>query len=228
MDIDESYRLIQLLYNKSQSGNILPADYNNAAAICQISLVNDLLGNEAQYQPGMPIPKTGFSINQKNREELRPIITPFSTIAVASGLAAYPEDYLYYDTMTTTGGLLIKEATPDEIAILNQSQIKPPSTTYPSFVLHSDGMRIYPTSITSMKLSYVRTPITPIWNYTTVNNEPVYAATGGEIGDGNSHDFELSPLTHIRICMKIAQYFGMNLSMAEVTQYAMAAEAQGQ
>ncbi len=228
MDIDQAYRLIQLLYNKEQGGNITPAQFNVAAEVCQISLVNDLLGNEAEYQPGMPIPKTGFSINQKNREELRPIITPFSTIAVASGLAAYPADYLYYDTMTTTGGLLITEATPDEIAILNQSQIKPPSTSYPNFVLHSDGLRIYPTSITSMKLSYVRTPIVPVWNFTTVNNEPVYAATGGEIGDGDSHNFELSPLTHIRICMKIAQYFGVNLSMAQVTLYAMAAEAQGQ
>jgi len=57
---------------------------------------------------------------------------------------------------------------------------------------------------------------------------PVYAATGGVIGDGISHDWELQELTHLRIVMKIAQYFGINLDMATLTQYAMAAEAQGQ
>ncbi len=221
MTINKAYIVLQLLYNKSQSGNIAPAQFNVAAEVCQISMLNELLGNEAEYQPGMPIPKTGYSINQKNREELRNLIKPLQTIAVTAGLMAYPADYVYYDSMTTTGGILITEATPDEIAILNQSQIKPPSLTYPKMTLYSDGIRIAPSSITSVKLTYVRQPATPVWAYTNVNNEPVYDA-------GSSVDWELSELTHLRILMKMAQYFGLNLSMGELTQYAMAAEAQGQ
>lgn len=228
MTIDKAYRTLATAYNKNQQGNLTPAQANLAFDIYQTSILNDLLGNEQQYQPGMPIPKTGFSINQKNREELRPITKAFQTLAVTAGLVTYPTDYVYYDTMTTVAGLLITEATPDEIAILNQSQIKPPSATYPRFTLFEDGIRIYPSSLTSIKLSYVRKPVTPVWNYTIVNNEPVYAATGGVIGDGVSHNWELSELVHLRILFRCAQLFGLNLSMPELTQYALAAEAQGQ
>ncbi len=229
MTIDQAFQTARLIYNKSAGGgNLSPAQFNLAAHVYQISILNDLLGNEQQYQPGMPVPKTGFSINQKNREELRPITKAFQTLTVTAGLAAYPSDYIYYDTMTTVAGLLIPEATPDEVAILNQSQIKPPSAQYPKFSLFEDGIRIYPNSLPQIKLSYVRQPVTPVWNYTLVNNEPVYAATGGIIGDGNSHNWELSELVHLRILMRVLQAFGLNLSLADVTQYAMTAEAQGQ
>lgn len=227
MTISQAYSLLQLIYSKSQSGNITPAQWNNAADICQISMINELLGNEAEYRPGMPVPQTGFSINQKNRQELQSILKPLTTIPVTAGLMAWPSDCLYYNALTTAGGVLIKECTADEVAILNQSQICPPSLSEPNFVLASDGALVYPSTIVSVKLTYVRKPITPVWNYTVVNNVPVYAATGGVIGDGVSHDWELSELVHYRICWKIAQIFGLNLSIGELVQFSTQLEQSG-
>lgn len=221
MTIDQAYNLLQLVYNKAQGGNITPAQWNNAADICQISMINELLGNEGEYRPGMPVPQTGFSINQKNRQELQPIIKPLTTIAVSSGLMAWPEDCLYYNALTTSGGVLIKERTADEIAILNQSQICPPSLSEPNFCLASDGALIYPSSITSVKLTYVRKPVTPVWGYTIVNNVPVYDA-------GTSQDWEVGELVHYRICWKIAVLFGLNLSVGDLVSASEQLQQSGQ
>jgi len=120
----------------------------------------------------------------------------------------------------TAAGYIILETTQDQIEILNKSVITPPSTVFPKFVMHSDGFYIYPTTITSMKLSYLRMPATPIWAYTISNNTEVYDA-------GNSQDFETAPTTHLEIVMLILQMAGVSINMLQVTQFAAAMEAQG-
>lgn len=220
MTIDQAIRLIRFILNKDQNGNIKGAEFNLIAPIAQMSVLNDRIGNIKKYQPGAPIPNVGFNVSQKAREEIRPLMVLPTTTAVTAGVAAYPNNYIYYDTLMTAAGKLIKEATEDEIVELNNSSIMPPSTMFPKFVMHSNGFNIYPTSIASIKLSYVRKPLTPEWAYTISNNEEVYDA-------GNSQDFELSETTHLEIVSIILQMSGVNLNMLQVTQYAQAMEAQG-
>lgn len=220
MNINQAIELVRFILNKDQNGNITGDNFNLMAPVAQMSVLQDRLGNIKKYQPGNPVANYGFSVSQKAREEIMPLMVKPTTTAVVAGLAAYPGDYLYYNTLATAAGKLIAEATEDEIIELNNSAITPPSTMFPKFVMHSDGFHIYPTSITSIKLSYIRKPEIPIWAYTISNNQEVYDA-------GNSQDFELSETTHLEIVMQILQMSGVNLNMLQVTQYAQAMEAQG-
>jgi len=219
MNINEAIKLVRFILNKDQNGNIKGDDFNLMAPIAQLSVLNDRIGNIKKYQISNP-PPYGFSVSQKAREELMPLMTPPTTTAVTAGIAAYPGDYIYYNNLSTTGGKLIKEVTEDEIIELNNSVNTPPTVGFPKFVMHSDGFHIYPTSIASIKLSWLRKPETPIWAYTISNNEEMYDA-------GNSQDFELAETTHLEIVMQILQMSGVNLNMLQVTQYAQAMEAQG-
>lgn len=186
----------------------------------QTSFINDRLGNVKKYAPHDPTPNYGFGLNQKIREELRPLLVKPTLTAVTAGVATIPADYLYYDTIAVSGKQAL-EATEDEILELNNSLIKPPSTTYPKFVLHENGINMYPTSITAMHLSYLRKPATPVWGYTTVNDEPVY-------NSGTSKDWETASTTHLEICNLILSAIGVHLGMGEVTQYAESMQAKGQ
>lgn len=217
---------MQFCYNKSQQGYITPDQFNNLAPICQMSLINDRIGNVKKYRPGYPVPAVGFGITQKSREELRPLLKPPTVTAAPSAIMPVPTDYLYYDTVSI-GGRQAQECTEDEILELNSSLIKPPTLLYPKFVMHSNGFNFYPTTITTVNLSYLRKPVTPVWNYTLVNDTPVYAATGGIVGDGISHDFEVSETAHFEICAKILQAVGLNLSLGEIVQWSEMAEQQG-
>lgn len=222
MDINRAYIFVQFCANKSQNGNITPDQFNALAPVMQISVISDLIGNEKEYKPHDPTPRYGYNINDKVRADLLEIMVSPTTTAVAAGIAPYPADLLYLDTsITTTNGVIMHEVTSDEVAILNNSQIKPPTVQYPFYVTYSDGIYVYPSSIASIKLSYVRKPIDPKWNYTIVNEVPVYSASG-------SQDFELNEMVHLRICSKILAAVGVNLSMADLTAYAVAMEASGQ
>lgn len=218
MNINEAIKLVRFILNKDQNGNIRGDDFNLMAPIAQMSVLNDRIGNIKKYQISNP-PPYGFSVSQKAREELMPLMVKPTTTAVTAGLATYPADYIYYNTLSA-GGYLIKEATEDEILELNNSANTPPSVRFPKFVMHSDGFYIYPATITSIKVSWLRKPLTPIWAYTIVNNEEVYDS-------GNSQDFELAETTHLEIVMQILSMSGVNLNMLQVTQYAQAMEAQG-
>lgn len=219
MTIDAAYQLVNLVINKRQQGYITPDQFNNVAPTMQLSLINDRIGNAKKYRPGYPIPAVGFGLNQKTREELRPLLIKPTATAVTAGVATIPADYLYYDTVTA-GGYNVQEVQDDELAELNNSLIKPPTTRFPKMTIHSNGINIFPTSITTINLSYLRKPVTPVWGYTTVNDEPVYNA-------GTSQDFETSSTTHLEICNMILSTFGMSLNLSELVQYAEMGVQQG-
>lgn len=219
MTIDQAYKFIQFVYNKAQTGYIEPSQFNMLAPIMQMSLINDRLGNVKKYRSPNQSPPYGFNSSQKIREELKGIMVKPTTIAISSGKFNYPADYLYYDTISA-GDKLVQEVTEDQIVELNNSLIRPPSATYPKCVLHQEGIFVYPTSITSIKLAYVRKPDDPTWGYTIVNDEPVYDA-------GSSTDFEVGETAQLEVCMMILSAVGVNLSMAEVVQYAEQQKAQG-
>lgn len=216
MTIDEAYRLVQFIFNKEQNGNITPSQFNLIAERGQIAFINSRLSKE--YDPKGNL--HGWQSDQIVRRELSSILKLNETTGVAAGIAAYPDDYIDYDSMTTSDGYLITEATPDEIAILNKSLIDPPILTDAKFVQGQDGLHIYPDSITSIELNYVRTPEPPVWGYSVMSGIPVYAA-------GSSQDFELPDITHLEILMFALQFIGINLSLPEVTQYAMNKEQEG-
>lgn len=221
MTIDECYRIVQLVCNKTQSGNITPTDFNNAAVISQISILSQTLGNPQEYQPGHPVSRYGLGLNQRIMEDIRQILKPSTTLIFTNGIATYPSDCLYmFDMGLTFDDVMIKPVELDEWRILNKSVIKPPSMQQPVYYVVGNNIYVLPITITSTVISYVRTPLPPKWNYTVVNSVPVYSSSG-------SQDFELGPLLQLRIITRMLGFFGINLNLPEVTKLASALEAQG-
>lgn len=221
MTIDEAYRFVQFIYNKSQNGNIKPADFNTLALIAQMSVINEMIGNEQEYQPGRPVPRYGFGLSQKIQEDLRPIIITPTTLTFSSGVAIYPINSLYlFDLSENSSGAEIRPCEVDEGRILSGSVIKPPIVGNAKYFVLGASMYVLPSTIIDTRVTYVRRPLAPLWNFDYQNSVPVFQPTG-------SQDFELGELLHLRICLKILQAVGINLDLAQVTQAAMAMEAQG-
>lgn len=228
MTIAEAFSFVQYVANKNQNGNITPDQFNLLAPITQMSVINDRLGNVKKYKSHDPVPPYGYGISQKGREELRSITNAFVNLTLtATSKYTYPVDSLYIDHISVAG----RTARPvgiDEYQILStDSVIKAPSAEYPVYCPMGDSIYIYPAPGSTPLCTYIRKPITPIWNYTIVSGIAVYAATGGVVGDGNSHAFELSETTHFEICMRILSAVGINLSMESITQYAELQEQKG-
>ena len=117
MTIDQAKKFLDYVMNKKQNNYLSGDDFNFLAPIAQMSVLNDRLGNVKKYLPGAPVPPYGFSINQKSREELRPLMKKPTVTAVAAGVASYPADYLYYDAIDVNGGNFTRAMPPISAAI---------------------------------------------------------------------------------------------------------------
>lgn len=221
MTIDESYRLIQFIANKNQRGSIKPADFNMLAPIAQMSVINDRIGNVKKYNPHDPVPEYGWGMNEKTREELRGILNPPLDIPLTIGVGNIPTNFLYVDSIHVIAtGKIVQVVPQEEFRVLANSIIKPPSADYPFCTLNTSTISVNPTSIVSVRMSYLKTPTTPVWIFTETAGEPVFVPTG-------SVNFELSPLVHFEICAKILQMIGVNLGDGDVTAFAQLAEKEG-
>lgn len=208
------------MVNKTQNGNLKPSDFNRVAPVAQLSLVNQLLSNEQEFTPGRPLSRYGFLVDQKIAEDLRPIIKIPTAFVFSAGVATYPADGLYIFNLGLSDNTIIKPVEWDEFQILSKSVIKPPIASAPMYYVLGNNIYIGPTSITNTLISYVRKPLTPVWNYSIINQIAVYNPVG-------SQDFEVGELLHFRIVQKILELSGVNLNLPQVTAFASALEAQG-
>lgn len=220
MTIDDAFRLVNFIINAEQQGKITPTNFNTLAPVMQLSVIDDRIGNlkkKNQY---------GWGFNQKVRDELWPLLKEV-TIPQAAGRFALPADYLYVDKVNEVDGSLITPAESDEMQILIKSQVKPPITGHAKYSIYAAGMQVSPSTISSIQVSYLRLPNTPIWNYTESFDRATYAVTGGIIGAGNSQDFEVSPLAQFEICAKILAACGCNLNLDRIIGYSELQETKG-
>jgi len=220
MTIDRAYQILQLLFNKQQNGNIAPSQFNAAAPVAQMSVINKILGNEQEYTPGHPVARYGIGLTQKIMEDLGQLISTPQSLSFSSGIATYPTSSLYLYTMVDAQGYIIKPVQHDEAVILNQSVIKPPIVNKAIYYVLGTSIYILPSSITTANVSYVKIPTDPYWNYTITNNSPVYNSSG-------SQDFSVGPMLQLRVILVMAQMFGLNLNLADVVQVSQALEHQG-
>lgn len=218
MTIDQAYQFCLYVANKEQRGSFTPDQFNIVAPIMQMSVVNDRLGNLKKYRPHDPIPNYGPQVSQKSGEELRHIYK-ITNPSILNGKIGYPTDSIYLMSITSNGKTIDICSGLDEFNILNNSVIKPPTTSAPICAISGSSIFILPANTSGIELQYIRRPLTPIWAYTGTTT-PVYDPV-------NSTDFELLDTTHLEICAKILQAVGVNLDSNTLLAYAKNEEVQG-
>ena len=107
--------------------------------------------------------------------------------------------------------------------MLLDSMLTAPTTKYPSYIIESDIITVYPDTIngaSSLKCSYFRLPKDPKWTYINLpNGEPAF-----DQSQPDYQDFELPFEDEYKLVMKILQYCGMSIREIQVAQYAIQQE----
>ena len=105
---------------------------------------------------------------------------------------------------------------PNELFELNLSPITKPSTTFPVYKYKDRQIYVYPTTInTDISCTYLRKPLSPLWNFTAVapSFQYVYDA-------GGSVNFELHPVEQTEVILRILMYAGVIVKDAQLIQSA--------
>ena len=133
----------------------------------------------------------------------------------------YPKQFYRLGQIVYAAGALptqeLQRIDRGELYHLLSSNLTSPTTTYPIYIYEQNKLTIYPDTITSgINVSYIRKPITPVWNFTLgVSNQYVYSTS-------TSFDFELHPAEQTELILKILLYAGVVIKDPEIIQVAAA------
>lgn len=227
MTIDEAKQYIYGQARKNQVGNITVAQLNIYFKRAQLEIVNDLMGNIEEYQPGRPVPKKAFEMTSIISDDLATLIKSSDITQVSGGVVTKPTDYMYFvnmeadyftnpETCDDSGyqsWVQVDFVTHGEKAARMNSQINYPDAYTPIAVNYNGTFQVYPDATQKVRLTYMRKPLDPVWGYTITNSAPVY-------NSGSSQDFELPEPVHTKICQKVLEYIGISTRDGELISIA--------
>jgi hypothetical protein len=161
------------------------------------------------------------------------IVSPKSYQVGADGRMSYPDDYLhisscrfkYKKQLKDCDDIIIKEVDvramkDSEIGHIVTSQLVNPTRRYPYLAFYDDYIQFFPKDLGSVVLTYLRTPETPEWNYTTVSGRPVY-------NEATSTDIDAPDEALNEIAMLVLSFLGINIREQMLVQYSEQLKSQG-
>tara|TARA_R110002072_G_scaffold27950_8_gene90544 strand:- start:646 stop:1404 length:759 start_codon:yes stop_codon:yes gene_type:complete len=242
IDVNKVYTTVLSILNKKGSGYMTPDNFNKIAPIVQLELLD-----RAFYEYNRAVAKQtsgrgaqGYGdIPRKIMDKLDPFCAS-ATLSQDStntyflppgydSTATYPESSLYatlsvkkFDKANPGLHVDIERIEKSKIPFLFSSKLTAPSETFPVYYNSEDFIYVFPNTITSVEIYYVKKPSNPTWNSTadtTSFGTPIY-----EYQQGLSIDFTLHPSDEADLILGILKYFGVTIKDPLVIQAAQQEE----
>jgi len=202
VNIDTVYQKVLAIVNKEQRGYITPQEFNLFADQAQKEILEQYFYDINQFGR-VPGNNTEYSDMLELLDEKLSVLKYSSTETVTSGSFQLSSD-VYKVGSITNGSVEIEPINFNEHKLRNLSPLTTPTLSRPRYTNQHNTIKIYPNSITSVFLSYIKVPTTPNWGYVVVNG---YAQYNG----GASENFELHPLEENNLVLKILQLSGLTI-----------------
>jgi len=231
--VNKIYDFCNFVTNKEQAGNTINAlEFNTLLYAVNLNFFCQRYGLPQQYTPGQPLPKISYEITQKITDDLskfkvRMGIDCEAMIVDVNGHANIPSDYLHFSsarynqiTNNSCGNSKVKVRTIEHLTDAQlgdrlTDSIKMPTTKHPVFTTFKNYFQFYPKTLRYVEFTYLRLPITPIYNYTTdeTTDLEVFTETG-------SVHFEYPEDCFSDLVGLCLSYIGVNLRAVDIVQYA--------
>lgn len=218
-NINSIYEYINFIANKNQSGSISPNEFNISINAAQQEYLRIKLGLTELYSVQKRESPQQFQATQSISDSLRPFIVTANIQKNGNGFDLPPNfaawgnsDYLYVQQVNGQNYAVTQPmefVTLSERAIRLNNYIIYPTLEYPIATYLNNQIVVDPTDVTGITFSYVRYPVTPIWAYTLVNDEPVY-------DNSNSVQLEFPNLDWENIAYIVLKYYGIFLRDTEL------------
>jgi hypothetical protein len=157
MNINDIYKLVSYLVDKYQGTYLSPDDFNMAINMAQRQYLNFLTEETLETTgrgTGQPFVTRG-SLSGFLKE---------STLTISSQLATYPTDYYKISSMRTTNDdFSIRKVGADKVYAYVNNPIDAPTVTEPIYTEIGSNLKFFPSTLTSAKIVYFRTPVDAAW-----------------------------------------------------------------
>lgn len=207
INVNTLYLSCQMVANKQQQGNLAPDTFNRFMNMASEWLFNKYYGQPMEYDKRASAPQLGYAKTIQISEALAPFITRNDPLTLTSGTATKPSTLIHTISMTslyTTNTVDVRRVEYDRLQNYLNSPVNAPSTEFPVYIETATGFEFYPTTISSVKISYLKKPTDGLWAYTVVSGRPVYNA-------GGSVNLEWDSIYLNELGMKILEFFGISV-----------------
>lgn len=224
MTINEIYELVDVICNKFQSGAIGPDAVNLLFKKVNLDLFKFYTGLPEQYVPNQPA-RIAWQVTQKITDTISHLHKPVVIMKGADGYFPFPTNYAAFSSIMIPRVISPADCDPENILVWRRVEqvtegerairldhgYKKPTLKYPISCFYETGILVDPEEIDRIRLAYLRYPKDAYWNYTVVNDEPVFNPTG-------SSDFDWPDQVHNDIVIRICNYVGINIREADLFQ----------
>jgi hypothetical protein len=212
MTIQKSHEWLDIMLDKAQSGFIAPEEKDDALHRASLSVFASYL---TQY---VETGRVHVALNP-----FREIYEFTAANMAGGGYLALPSDFEHPTGLMLGSGQGVRIIRPDELPFSLKSVVRPVTSTTPVAVFTSKDvatitskskLRFYPKVNTYVgELYYLKTPPTPVHNYTMNGRRVVYNPSG-------SVDLPWSDTTVNAVLMKSLEFLGISLNDQQLAQYA--------
>jgi len=227
--------IVHTILKKESRGNILKPDrFSDLLEQCNLEYYNQ------QYEK--------WAGSQLILDSLQPFIVLDEDVTFTAGSAtiesALDEDYKHLIAARhATSNAKVDVVSPNEWNEWIGDVVMTGTASYPLLTANSTALKVYPASITSLTVSYLRKPTTPIFDYYydaqykvqyLTEGQSAYTLLTGEVGSGGetagtevtstSIDLEWNDFDIVNIISLILEKVAVSLSAPDIAQYAMGLE----
>jgi len=214
VNIDTVYQKVLALANKEQRGYITPQEFNLFAGHAQMEIIDQYFYDINQFSR-IPGNSTEYSDMLGLLDEKLSVLKGFHNANVFSGsvnLPNLPID-LYKIGTVIYNNIEIEEVNKNELLNINKSPLAKPTLSRPIYVNTHSGLEIYPQSIRSIDMTYIKKPTNPNWDYIVVNEKALY-------NPANSTNFQLHSTEEPELVHRILALAGIAIEKPQLTQMA--------
>jgi hypothetical protein len=229
MTINDVHNTIQYIVNKDQNQSITHAEIDLILDKAQLVLFNQYHTN-----PKMPAQAQAARYGESQRIDdslsaFKSIYT-FATGDTPSGVLTLPGTYMHLISLHTTTynnqlGRNVTHAvqilSEEELSMRLESQVIPLDDEEPVAIMYQSSIKMYPTTTKQGQLFYFRRPAVPVFGYTSSGRTATY-------NSGTSTQLEWKDYDIMNIISIALTYIGINMSSADVTQFAQLKSQEGQ
>lgn len=230
MNINEVYKIVTYLVDKYQGTYLSPDDFNMVINMAQRQYLNYMTEDGSGHM-GMRLGrKSGTLITTPVVESLA-IFMKEATLTVTSQVATQPADLYATVSVRTANDLkTIRRITEDKLTEILSDPIDPPTATDPIYTELANTYKIYPSTVSSIRIGYIKLPTTMVWAYKIVGGQPVYqeAADPAAIPTTGSVQPEWNEKDMEDIIYRAIGIIGINLKDNDLQRAAQMVKTQGE
>lgn len=225
INVNSVYRVILSVLNKEQRGYLTPDQFNRLGKQAQLGLLDKSFYDYNRHLTRRNIQGVNSEYGDiaDRIEEKIDVLSREASISLTNGVydTGNLSDTIYKIIQLTTDSRAteIEQVKKSELTYMNASKLTAPTSDFPAYYLEGDNIKVFPTTVSSAILDYIKKPADPNWAFTI-------GGSGQYIYDANnSVDFEIHPSEETDLVVKILALAGVVIKDPTVIQVAQAEEA---